>query len=278
MFICPICQSSLHLSERRYSCINRHSFDIAKEGYVNLLPVQHKNSKAPGDNPQMMQARRQFLDSGAYQPLSDQVNQLMGTLPVQRVLDLGCGEGYYTGRLEQCLSQLKKPQLNSRDLEITGIDIAKNAVRISAKRYPNIAFAVASAYQLPLEGGYFDAILRIYAPSLNTELQRVIKPAGYLLTVTPGPRHLIEMKQAVYQEVKLHQDAIKIEEGFSHQQRQQLSYELDTTAGQLLDQLLQMVPLAWKFTGDSRQQFVHNTPKVTIDFLIDVYQRNTLTS
>lgn len=278
MFICPICQNPLLLSERRYCCANHHSFDIAKEGYVHLLPVQYKNSKAPGDNPQMMQARRQFLDSDAYQPLSDKVNQLLSSLKVKRILDLGCGEGYYTGRLAQCLSQHEIPHLNSKNIEITGIDIAKNAVRIAAKRYPYLAFAVASAYQLPLESGFFDAVLRIYAPSLNAELQRVIKPTGYLLTVTPGPEHLIEMKQAVYQEVKLHQDAIKPEQGFTHQQRHQLSYTLDTTDSQLLEQLLQMVPLAWKFTEDSRQHFLNNTSKVTIDFLIDLYQRNTSTS
>lgn len=273
MFTCPICQSPLQLSERRYSCIHHHSFDVAKEGYVNLLPVQHKNSTAPGDNSQMMQARRQFLDSGAYQPLSDKVNHLLSTLTIQRLLDLGCGEGYYTGRLEHYLSLS-----NSSNIEIAGIDIAKNAVRISAKRYPDITFAVASAYQLPVAPHYFDAVMRIYAPSLNAELQRVIKPTGYLLTVTPGPRHLIEMKQAVYEELKLHSDAIKPEDGFQHQLRQQLSYQLDTSDGQLIEKLLQMVPLAWKFTEDSRQTFITSTASVTIDFLIDVYQRNSLTS
>ncbi len=264
MYICPLCQQPLQLLSRQYQCTNQHSFDQAKEGYVNLLPVQQKNSKDPGDNKIMIQARRAFLQSGAYQPLSDAVNQLVQAATPLHVLDLGCGEGYYSGRLQPLLSPAAT---------MTGVDISKAAIKYAARHYPAIHFAVASAYQLPFAAHYFDSVMRIYAPSDNHELQRIIKPQGVLVSVSPGPAHLIEMKQAVYREVKLHDDKVKDEPGFSHTNRQRLSYSLAITTAEQLDNLLQMVPLAWKFTPASRTAFVESTKHISIDFLLDVYQR-----
>src|SRR5690606_4067516 len=94
MYLCPLCQQPLHLSAKQYQCANRHSFDIAREGYVNLLPVQHKNSKDPGDNKDMMQARRDFLHAGWYAPLAQAVSDTVTKLAPDTLLDLGCGEGY----------------------------------------------------------------------------------------------------------------------------------------------------------------------------------------
>ncbi|SNY51790.1 23S rRNA m(1)G-745 methyltransferase [Arsukibacterium tuosuense] len=263
MYICPLCRQPLPLTGRQYRCASNHSFDLAKEGYVNLLPVQQKNSKDPGDNKLMIDARRAFLESAAYQPLSDAVNKLVLQAAAATVLDLGCGEGYYSGRLQQASEQA---------IRLSGIDISKAAVKYAARHYPAIDFAVASAYQLPFADNSFDSIIRIYAPSDNSELQRVIKPQGRLISVNPGPNHLLEMKQAVYHEVKLHSDQIKDEPGFSHIQRQQLSYQLNISEPQQLDNLLQMVPLAWKFTSETRQAFIAATRTISIDFLLDVYQ------
>lgn len=263
MYICPLCRQPLQLTGRQYSCASGHSFDLAKEGYVNLLPVQQKNSKDPGDNKLMIEARRAFLQSAAYQPLSDAVNKLVLQANPAKVLDLGCGEGYYSGRLQQALSPAAG---------LCGIDISKAAIKYAARHYPAIRFAVASAYQLPFADNSFDSVIRIYAPSDNTELQRVIKPQGQLISVNPGPNHLVEMKQAVYREVKLHSDLIKEEPGLVHTQRQQLSYRLAITEPQQLDNLLQMVPLAWKFSSETRQAFVAATQSISIDFMLDVYQ------
>ncbi|MDX1538520.1 23S rRNA (guanine(745)-N(1))-methyltransferase [Arsukibacterium sp.] len=263
MYICPLCRQPLELTGRQYQCAANHSFDLAKEGYVNLLPVQQKNSKDPGDNKLMIDARRAFLQSGAYQPLSDAVNKLLLQTAPATVLDLGCGEGYYSSRLQQVLNPATR---------LNGIDISKAAVKYAARHYPAIQFAVASAYQLPFADNSFDSVIRIYAPSDNNELQRVIKPDGYLISVSPGPEHLVEMKQAVYREVKRHSAEIKQEPGFTHTRRQQLSYPLAISEPEQLDNLLQMVPLAWKFTSESRLAFVAATKTISIDFLLDVYQ------
>jgi 23S rRNA (guanine745-N1)-methyltransferase len=263
MYLCPLCQQPLQLTAKQYQCHNRHSFDIAREGYVNLLPVQQKNSKDPGDNKDMMQARRAFLHAGWYGPLAKALSATLAPLAPTTLLDLGCGEGYYTSLLQQALPQA----------QFFGVDISKSAIKYAAKANSNIAFSVASAYQLPFADNSFDAIVRIYAPSKAGELQRLLKPGGHLLTVTPGPNHLVQIKQAVYDEVRLHDDAIAENPGFEHCERQRLQFELTFTHSADVVALVQMVPLAWKFSAEQKQQFADGLPAISVDFLLDVYQR-----
>ncbi len=263
MYLCPLCQQPLSQNAKHYQCPNRHSFDIAREGYVNLLPVQQKNSKDPGDNKEMMQARRQFLHAGWYAPLAQAVATTLSEVAPQRLLDLGCGEGYYTGIIKQQLA----------DTAVWGLDISKSAIKFAAKAQPNIAFSVASAYQLPFAANSFDAIVRIYAPSKAQELKRVLSTGGHLLTVTPGPQHLVQIKQAVYEQVRLHDDAMVSLDGFVHLKRQQLKFELNFSRSEDVLALVQMVPLAWKFTAEQKQQFADSLPAISVDFLLDLYQR-----
>lgn len=95
-YSCPLCHAPLSRSDNHYSCPQRHQFDLAKEGYVNLLPVQFKRSRDPGDSAEMMQARRAFLDAGHYQPLRDAIAERLRHYAPTDLLDIGCGEGYYT--------------------------------------------------------------------------------------------------------------------------------------------------------------------------------------
>lgn len=264
MYLCPLCQLPLLLTQRHYQCANKHSFDVAKEGYVNLLPVQHKKSLDPGDNTEMMQARRAFLQAGWYRRVADQAAAMLSPYQPQNLLDLGCGEGYYTGILQQ---QLAPQQLH-------GIDISKAAIRFAAKHYPKAHFAVASAYQLPFAAEQFAAIVRIYAPSLLSELQRVLKVGGYLLTVTPAPEHLLQIKQALYSEIKLHSSALTELAGFTHLQRQRLSFTLEALSAADLSNLITMVPLGWKFSEKTRADFVLSKPAIHCDFYFDLYQKH----
>lgn len=263
MYLCPLCQLPLALIQRQYQCTNKHSFDLAKEGYVNLLPVQQKKSLDPGDNSDMMQARRAFLQAGWYARVAEQAAAMLAALGPQSLLDLGCGEGYYSGLLQQRLSLS----------QLHGIDISKTAIRFAAKHYPKANFAVASAYQLPFADGQFDAIVRIYAPSLLSELQRVLKVGGHLLTVTPAPEHLLQIKQALYPEVKLHSSAVTELAGFQHLQRHQLSFTLDQLSAEALTQLITMVPLGWKFNAATRAEFINSQPVIQCDFYFDLYQK-----
>jgi len=264
MYLCPLCQQPLHLSAKQYQCANRHSFDIAREGYVNLLPVQHKNSKDPGDNKDMMQARRDFLHAGWYAPLAQAVSDTVTKLAPDTLLDLGCGEGYYTAQLKRALP----------GAQIFGVDISKAAVKFAAKANRNIQFSVASAYQLPFADNSFAAIVRIYAPSKPEELLRLLTPQGHLITVSPGPQHLLEIKQAVYDDVQLHSDAIAEIPALTHLTRQRLQFTLSfEKAGDVLA-LIQMVPLAWKFSATQKQQFAAALPDISVDFLLDVYHKS----
>jgi len=277
MYRCPLCQLPLQIVPSGYQCAQRHQFDRAKEGYVNLLPVQQKKSLDPGDNAEMIHARRSFLEAGFYQPLSDAVNQLLSArlnqLRQLTVLDIGCGEGYYSHRLQDFLRSERGLEPATSAVSLYGIDISKAAVKAAAKKYRHLKFAVASSYHLPFANQSFSALLRIYAPSQSSELARVCQADGWLCTVTPAPKHLIELKQKIYQEPRLHPTDIASEAGFTHQQRQQLSWEWQPQSAIELEQLLQMIPLGYRLTADSREQLMAVLPAITLDFYLDLYQR-----
>lgn len=240
MFTCPLCHSPLSENSKSYACPQGHQFDKAKEGYVNLLPVQFKHSKQPGDNSEMMQARRAFLDAGHYQPLRQRVSELLEqrlTPQSQAILDIGCGEGYYTAAFAEVAKQ--------HGASAYGLDVSKVAVRYGAKRYADVVFCVASSQRLPFADASLDAIVRIYAPCNAQELARVVKPGGIVVTVAPGPRHLMQLKGLIYDEIKLHQPDGESLDGFTLREESQLAYMMTLNASGSAA-LLQMTPFAWR--------------------------------
>jgi len=281
MYRCPLCQLPLQSTPSGYQCANRHQFDRAKEGYVNLLPVQQKKSLDPGDSAEMIQARRSFLEAGFYQPLSDAVNDMLASVlkntAMPTLLDIGCGEGYYSNRLQSFIQTQQAEDLNAPApaVSLYGIDISKAAIKAAAKKYRQLQFSVASSYHLPFADQSFTALLRIYAPSQSSELARVCQANGWLCTVTPAPQHLIELKQKIYQEPRLHSADIADEAGFRHQQRQQLGWNWQPQSTTQLEQLLQMIPLGYRLTADVRQQLMAELPAITLDFYLDLYQRQS---
>ncbi|MBR9727780.1 23S rRNA (guanine(745)-N(1))-methyltransferase [Shewanella intestini] len=267
-YICPICSLPLTLSQTSWGCENRHQFDQAKEGYVNLLPVQKKKTKDPGDSKEMMMARRGFLSQGFYQQLSDRVNQLALTYikPQMNVLDIGCGEGYYTHRLTDVISQ-------QADINIYGIDISKAAVRYGAKRYPKINFSVASVFEMPFADNSFDMAIRIYAPSKPQELQRVMKDNGIIITVSPGPKHHYALKEIIYDKPKLHPEDKLLIEGFDYLHQENLCYQLQLTDKQDLENFLNMTPYAWKLSDFQKQRLIEKGLNCELDFKIEIHKR-----
>jgi len=267
-FICPLCNTPFNKVNNSQVCNNNHHFDIAKEGYLNLLPVQSKSSKNPGDNQQMMMARRAFLNTDGYLPLAQKVaeisQQYLNGVEQANILDLGCGEGYYTNIINQHLPEHT----------MLGLDISKVAIRYAAKRYKDIDFCVASAYQVPLEQHSVDLLIRIYAPSKAQELLRLIKKNGYLITVTPAPRHLYQIREAIYEQVNAHLQENEALEGFTKIQQIPLNYELNINNPQQLKDLINMTPFAWKFTEEKLQKLLNNATswKIECDFNIEVFQ------
>jgi 23S rRNA (guanine745-N1)-methyltransferase len=270
-WICPSCGGDLRLDKGVFCCDNKHSFDMAKEGYVNLLLAQHKNSKEPGDNKQMVNARRLFLQQGHYQPLANTVAALFLEHGQQQTqdqalafFDAGCGEGYYL----DCVSQVIK----SQDLEIraSGIDIAKVAVQKAAKKYPQYQFAVASTYHLPVGDLSQNGVLQIFAPSSETEVFRVLKVGAVWIRVNPGKGHLQQFKQAIYDQVTPHKTNQKIPAGFALVQQKALSFELKLSSPAERENLLMMTPYYWSATPQKKQWLLENVEQVTADFDIQI--------
>ncbi|UAL42110.1 23S rRNA (guanine(745)-N(1))-methyltransferase [Shewanella inventionis] len=269
-YICPICSAPLTLSDKSWACVQRHQFDCAKEGYVNLLPVQKKKTKDPGDNKDMMIARREFLSRGFYQPLSDQVNLLAAQYHpnAETLLDIGCGEGYYSHRLFETMQQSSGEQC-----KLYGLDISKSAIRSAAKRYPELQFCVASVFEMPFADKSIDLAIRIYAPSKVEELQRVMKPGSTLITVSPGPMHHFALKQKIYSQPRLHpQDSLMLE-GFNYLAHESLTYQLTLTQANDIEHFLNMTPYAWKLSDMQKRQIIEQGLECEIDFKIEIHQR-----
>lgn len=266
-YICPLCAGELQLQSRSYVCHNRHSFDMAKEGYVNLLPVQQKNSKDPGDNREMMQARRAFLSQHHYAPMREHVAQLLSSQLETRcdaqILDIGCGEGYYTQAFAESV-----PQAHTY-----GLDISKVAIRYAAKRYPDVDFCVASSNRLPFAASCLDAIVRIYAPCDHAELLRSLKDGAILITVTPAARHLYQLKQLVYPDVRLHDNSAQEIQGLMLVSQHNLHYEMPLS-GVDATHLLQMTPFAWRAKDEVRETLLAKERfTVEADFNIQLYRK-----
>ena len=176
---CPVCGEKLSLNGNSYVCPSRHTFDVAKEGYVNFLTAKDKHAKSPGDNKEMILSRRAIMDEGYYRPISDYVTSEY-SLDGTTVLDVGCGEGYLTREISKYCS-------------CYGIDISKEAIRLCAKADKKIFYSVASMTRLPFFDNEFDFVFSLFAPYHAEEIARVLK--GKFIVCTPDKRHLFELKE-----------------------------------------------------------------------------------
>lgn len=179
---CPICNETLIKNENVAKCKNHHSFDFAKQGYLNLLIRQ---SKAHGDNAEMVRARTEFLNTGAYGFLRNELKKISEKESPAVLADLGCGEGYYTSAL-------------TAD-EKYGFDMSKEAIKHAAGHDKTTQYVIASMFHLPLKDQICDMVVTCFAPFAAEEVQRVLKKNGLFVFVSPGPDHLIEMKELLYE-------------------------------------------------------------------------------
>jgi 23S rRNA (guanine745-N1)-methyltransferase len=179
------------------------------------------------------------------------------------ILDIGCGEGYYTHAFADTLTGGKT----------VGLDVSKVAIKAAARRYPQVTFCVASSHRLPFAEASMDAIIRIYAPCKAQELARVVKPGGWVITATPGPRHLMELKGLIYDEVRLHAPHTEQLEGFVLQQSIGLGYQMQLTGSEAVA-LLQMTPFAWRAKPEVWETLAGKTKfDCQTDFSIHIWQR-----
>lgn len=241
LFTCPICAAPLAREGKVYRCPNGHSYDVAREGYVHLLPANKKHSANPGDDKEMAAARTRFLDGGWYAPLRDALCQLAVryTGPEAAVLDAGCGEGYYTNGIFTALQNAGK------SVFLAGVDLSKAALKKAARRTPEAEFAVASVYHLPAADHSADLLVDCFAPLALDEYRRVLKPGGVFLYVVPAARHLMEMKAVLYDHPYENPEEAVAYDGFDYLDIVPVERVMHLGRDALMD-LFRMTPYTWK--------------------------------
>ena len=261
--LCPICGAPLARQEKSWQCQNRHSFDIARQGYVNLLPVQQKRSLQPGDTREQVLSRREFLDGGFYAPIVEALCALAEgcTGPV---LDAGCGEGYYSTRLADALGA-----------ELIGLDISKEAVRCAAAKYKNALWLCASAAHLPVKDGSIGLLTSLFAVTLPEEFHRVLRPGGSFVQVLAAEDHLLGLKSIIYPEL-LHKEknTVPALPGFHLVKSVPVRFTF-TVTGQQVQNLLCMTPHVYRISKEGALRLQQTTTLTdTASCVLNLYIRD----
>ena len=261
---CPVCGEVLKKENNSYKCFSNHSFDVAKEGYVNLL-ISNKSTSNSGDDKQMVASRTQFFDKGFYSPLRDKICQIIGGFGLSDIflLDSGCGEGYYTSEYAKLCGSC------------VGVDISKNAVKSAAKRCKEAVFAVASVYHLPIADKSVDVIVNCFSPNACDEFSRVLKSGGYLVYVVPGAGHLWELKSILYDNPYENEEKTEEYDGFELFNTYKVSTRFSLSGRDEIMSLYHMTPYTWTTPKDGSER-LDRCEELTVgaEFIIYVYKKN----
>lgn len=243
--LCPVCNLPLSKENSSWRCEKNHCFDIARQGYVNLLTVDKKHARHPGDTKEQVAARKAFLDGGYYAPIADTVKSLLLPYNPEAVLDAGCGEGYYMTKLQEALP----------NAEFAGIDISKDAVRFAAVRNKNALWLTGTAAALPFSDAGFDVVLSMFALTVEQEFARVLKKDGKYLQVLAGPEHLMGLKSIIYPEI-LHKEKTLHPQltGFRLEETKTLEFTFTLPCNDQVANLLSMTPHFWRISKEGAQR------------------------
>ena len=272
---CPLDGTPLRRSDASWRCSVGHCFDAAAQGYTNLLPVQNKRSRDPGDSKEMVAARRRFLESGAYQPIAAAVSQaVLADLPPGSLacLDAGCGEGYYLRQLADAAERSSEQQT----LALLGLDISKWAVISAAKRDKRSNWIVGSNANLPVPTAALDRVLCMFGFPVYAEFARVLKTGGLLLQVDAGPDHLRELRETIYPTLKAERTTpTAIPDGFTPDTTESIRYSLDLVGQAQIADLLAMTPHLYRATAEGRAKAAALTAlTVTVDVRLICLRRH----
>ncbi len=273
LFCCPLCGGALTRQEHRAVCPQGHSFDVARQGYVHLLPVHKMHSKLPGDSREMVEGRRRFLEAGYYAPFRQELCRLAAACASQLgspagkgllLCDAGCGEGYYTAGLREALPQAR----------VCGFDISKLAVKAAAGKYKSVEFGVASSFAIPLGEASVHLLTDVFSPLAAEEFARVVKPGGFFLYAVPGERHLYGLKKLLYENPYENPHRETEYPGFRFVGRTAVRGEIRVPDGQTAVDLFTMTPYYCKTCPQAAQRLetVEGfSTEIGFDFLL--YQR-----
>lgn len=267
-FSCPVCGKILFSNGKTYKCENVHSFDIAKQGYVNLLQSQQSRLKRHGDDKLMVRARNEFLNRGYYSPL---LNALCATteqyLPYTgNIIDAGCGDCYYSAGLYDKLADKK--------YEIAGIDISKDALIFASRRNKKLMLAVGSVFSIPVPDCCADAVLNIFSPLAADEYLRILRQGGFLFRTIPLENHLIGLKEKIYDN-PYKNDIPNFElDGFKLLEDIQIKYDLELDNQNDIANLFKMTPYYYKTSAkDQNKVSVLERLKTPVEFSILIYKK-----
>ncbi len=274
MIICPICKEMLIKEGKTYKCLNKHSFDLSKSGHINLLLDNQKHSKMPGDDKDMVLSRKFFLEKDYYKGISDKLNEIIlknisNKNEKINILDIGCGEGYYTGNLKNFLNK------NNISNKIIGIDISKEAVISASKSHKGINWIVASATNIPVKDESLDFIVCMFAKIIPEEKMRTLKKGGKLIVVSTGENHLLQMKEVVYENVrKDFYSPIEDLKIFNYVKTINCTYETFIKENESIKNLFNMTPYRWRSPREGIEKlFSLNELKTTIDVNFDIFEK-----
>ena len=247
---CPLDGGALSAGASSWRCAAGHAFDVAAQGYIHLLPVQHKRSRDPGDSKEMVAARRRFLDAGHYQPIAAAVSRAVrGELPPGATfscLDAGCGEGYYLRQLAQSL-------VAGQTLALLGLYISKWAVLAAAKKDRRSRWVVGSNAHLPVLPGSVDRLLCLFGFPVYDEFARVLKAGGRLVQVDAGSDHLRELRDIIYDRPRRERaQEAPPPAGFRLAASESVRYSLTLDSAECIADLLAMTPHLYRATAAGR--------------------------
>ena len=272
---CPIDGNRLIPDEKQLCCENGHSFDIARQGYVNLLLVQSKRSKHPGDSKEMVIARTDFLNTGVYQPIAKRLAELTllcceGEQDIC-LLDAGCGEGYYSDFV--CNSLIKSA--DKRSFSFIGLDISKPAIVASAKRNRQIEWIVGTNRQPPIEDNSVDIILCVFGFQNLEGFSKILKPNGVIILVEPGSDHLTELKEIIYadnKKVKSNHDSVE-NNNFSLLSSHVLQFKTGFLNNKQINNLLLMTPHLFRATKQGKEAAsLLERLDISVDVVFNIHQ------
>ena len=271
IFICPVCRNPFTLLDKKLLCRENHSYDISREGYVNLLLPNMKRSSSPGDSSEMIRSRNRFLSSGYYgmlpELLAREIEKYFQGIdqPDCSVLDAGCGEGYI-------LSELGN-RINDGKIKFYGIDISRDAVKTAAKRSSRVSYAVAGLFNMPVASGSVNCLLNIFAPSPADEFKRVLAPGGIVIHVHPGDEHLYSLREKLFTEIMPLRKDDKLASSFILHSTKELKYNFTIAEKPDLADLVNMTPYAWKTGKERLTRFLAETGilETTAHFIISIY-------
>ena len=257
---CPVCKKALIRKEKTLVCENRHCFDLAKSGYVNLC----RNFKpTQGDNKEMVASRTAFLEKDYYRVLADEMVAIVRQMKPEVIFECACGQGYYTRQMKAAF-----------DGEMHAFDMSREAILYASKKDKESSYVIASIFDLPVFDESADLVTVIFAPTAVEEFHRVLTKEGLLITVGPGADHLFEMKAAVYDVPYKNEDDPAVLEGFELKEQRFVKDEITVSSSEEIQALFMMTPYTYKTSEkDMAKLRALKELKTQVHFSICIYQK-----